>query len=319
MLGSYEGRRVFFDVIKNRSWTGPVRTLISQREARREQLFVEHRSQELGFKSLIVAELLEKASKPIADTMFILGSGSSIERLTVQQFEHIRSGISVGVNAWVLHDFIPDIYAYEPVPDENTDHYHTLSLLNREEVIEGKPLVLVLRPRTPVEDGQLMQIPGDLISRTFLYGRVAPFTRNVDVLSSDIGSLVASLSRVGADAVTVDSGASIVRMASLAVRLGIPRVVFVGVDLNTTEYFWQVNPAHLERHGLSVFGSGQTGIVHETLSSVNRAFAVTDMLRAMAEAHAAHNGGEFFVASSSSKLADQMAVYSWGDEESEVR
>ena len=313
MLGSYEGRRVFFDVIKNRSWTGPVRTLISQREARREQLFVEHRSRELGFKSLIVAELLEKASKPIADTMFILGSGSSIERLTVQQFEHIRSGISVGVNAWVLHDFIPDIYAYEPVPDDRTDHYHTLGLLNRREVVEEKPLILVLRPRTPVEDGQMAQIPKELISRTFLYGRVAPVTRNVDVLSSDLANLVTAFSKLRAEAVTLDSGASIVRMASIAVRLRIPRVVFVGVDLNTTEYFWHANPAHLERHGLSNFESGQTGLVHETLSSATRAFAVTDMLRAMGTVHSALNGGEFFVASASSRLASQMALYTWGN------
>jgi hypothetical protein len=73
-------------------------------------------------------ELRSRIGKPHADTLFILGSGASVEDLGPEYFREINSQVSVGINAWPLHHFVPDLYAFEPVPEGDSDHYRTMSL-----------------------------------------------------------------------------------------------------------------------------------------------------------------------------------------------
>jgi len=49
------------------------------------------------------------------DKLFILGTGSSINDLDKKEFESLKSknSLSIGLNGWVYHDFVPDIYSLE--------------------------------------------------------------------------------------------------------------------------------------------------------------------------------------------------------------
>ena len=50
-------------------------------------------------------------------TVFILGSGSSVKGLSKDRFDYIASnGVSIGINFWFLHEFIPDYYTVELTP-----------------------------------------------------------------------------------------------------------------------------------------------------------------------------------------------------------
>ena len=49
---------------------------------------------------------------------FLLGSGSSLLELDESHFASIESGISIGLNLWVLHDFVPDVYYFEGTGDQ---------------------------------------------------------------------------------------------------------------------------------------------------------------------------------------------------------
>lgn len=242
------------------------------------------------------------------ETFYVLGSGSSVEDLSLSEFSLISKCVSVGVNAWALHDFVPDIYSFEPVPFRNSDHFKTMSLLNRLEVFNQSSAIMFLKPRTPVEVEQLRLVPPELASRVMLYGRFQPFTRDPANLKNDF-KIIRSLAGRSLS-VLPDSGASIIRMAFLAVLLGFSRIVFVGVDLNHTEYFWERNPEHLRRRGLRHFSSGQLGPTHETLNNDTRAFGVIEMLRALRD-YGQVEGFALEVANPNSLLAEFLPVHNF--------
>ena len=289
---------------------GAIRNHISLRDARRENRTLNEIEKATGYHKLDLGEL-PGPSTTKNQTFFILGSGSSIEDLSPENFQEISEGVSVGINAWVLHDFVPTMYAYEPVEDTETDHFWTLSYLNRPEILSARPFVLVLKPRSPFELDQLNQVPASLLDRTRLYGRTAPYTRKQSNLVSDLRRAFGTLAHPGLDSVLLDSGASIVRMAHLGLKLGFRRIVFVGVDLNTTEYFWERNPSYLGRRGLRSFDSGQRGATHETLNPYSRPFPVIEMIRAFSEAMQKSGNDVFRVASQGSKLIEVIHTLRW--------
>ena len=279
----------------------------SWRDATRENRFVREVAMRLNASILEPLELRSRIGKPHADTLFILGSGASVEDLGPENFREINSQVSVGINAWPLHHFVPDLYAFEPVPEGDSDHYRTMSLLARPDILTKEPRILFLKPRTKIEVDQFFQIPVPLRSRTYLYGRFQPSTRVLRNLAADLGRLIGKLESTNFSVVP-DSGASIVRMAALGILMGFKRIVFVGVDLNNTDYFWERNPAHLARNGIEGFSSGQTRDTHETMERIKRPFIVTEMIQALATLGKSR-GVEILVASKKSELTTVVGVY----------
>ena len=55
-----------------------------------------------------------------SDTIFLLGSGPSINHLGTKEFDIIRQHNSMGFNFWFAHDFIPDLYMMQ-IPKKNPD------------------------------------------------------------------------------------------------------------------------------------------------------------------------------------------------------
>jgi len=284
-----------------------IRFWATLRDVNRENRFVLRKAMELGVGVLDYRSLRTSVGKPDADTFFILGSGASVEDLAPSDFETIRSQVSVGINAWPLHHFVPDIYTYEPVPVDDGSHYKTMSMLNRPDIIEASPRILFLKPRDDVEALQLRQIPAPLIDGTFLYGRFQPFTRSTKNLAYDLDIVLDRLERNN-DPVLPDSGASIIRMACLGILMGFRHIVFVGVDLNNTDYFWERNPAHLLEAGIEKFDHGQKSETHETMSRMTRPFVVTEMVAAI-NTRCSRKGIGLSVASEHSLLRQILPFY----------
>ena len=286
----------------------PVRRYLMWREAIAEDRFVKKIASSCGARTFDFDDMKDRLRHKGQGVFYVLGSGSSIERLSAENFETISRGVSVGINAWVLHDFVPDIYAFEPVPDRDSDHYSTMQLLNREDVLRRMPTVMFLKPRNPVEVEQLRMVPSLLQSETFLYGRFQPYTRATKNLADDFN--LASKLVLRNLSVLPDTGASIVRMAFLGLLLGFSKIVFVGVDLNHTEYFWERNPNYLKKFSLTAFASGQKEPTHETLTTNNRAFSVLDTVAALARI--AHSwGSSLEVTSPKSMLAQFLGIHKW--------
>lgn len=53
-----------------------------------------------------------------SDTIFILGSGPSINDITEQQWNVIANHDSIGFNWWFVHDFVPSFYMFQSAHDK---------------------------------------------------------------------------------------------------------------------------------------------------------------------------------------------------------
>ncbi|MEH7503779.1 hypothetical protein V7152_17490 [Neobacillus drentensis] len=62
-----------------------------------------------------------------SDTLFVLGSGSSINGYSKEQWDLIKKHDSVGFNFWLIHDFVPTFYVFEENVDKSrTDTFYKL-------------------------------------------------------------------------------------------------------------------------------------------------------------------------------------------------
>ena len=311
--------RVLRSVLELRfsSW---LRLSLALAEARAERNYLANRAAAATVRVFDAERLSNelRATKK-SDTLFILGSGASVQQLTTAQLENIGTHLSVGINNWGVHPFVPDIFALESMPHvgDGLDFERALKLLRRRDIVLARPHILVLRPRSTREFKALTSLPSRLESRVNFYGRISPATRILANLDRDLRQLLPML-LLRYPGVFVDSGASIVRMVSVALALGCSRVVFVGVDLHDTRYFWEDNPMFKftsdhprpknNQPLIATESEGQPS--HETLLVGPRPFSVLDMLRCMHNIQTAL-GLEMLVASPTSKLAEFLPIYEW--------
>jgi len=253
------------------SW---VRAGIFLREAARERARLRSVAETLGlpvFGSDVLRTL--RALKPDATTAFILGTGASAADLSDQKLEYIHSQFSIGVNQWILHPLIPDVYAYEVDPDARL-----LQALDRPEVRDNVPHLLFLKPSRHEDYSNVSYIPDFMRENSFLYSRVNIWTRKDSNIGPDFRALTRLIPLLSDPAILLDNGASVARMVGLVSLMGFERVVLVGVDLNSVAYFWHRAPALVHDASLRDFGTAQTGSSHETLTNASRPFSIDTFL-----------------------------------------
>jgi len=243
-------------------------------------------------------------------TFFILGSGASICNLTTKNLLHIKDNISVGINTWPLHPFVPDIYAFEYFREPG-NKVKTLSLaLKRKEVAEKRPYFIIKDSALYAPSEQCVKIPRYLKSRVLYYTSVPLLTRDPTMLKKAFRDFMQlhSLGLIPSYCMP-DRGASIVRLAGLGVLSGFNKIVFVGVDLNNTNYFWEEDENIIQQWHTHELSSGQTGKVHKTNDPQEKRFTVTEVLEAIEEVARTDYGISMQTASHESALTSFMRVY----------
>ena len=244
-----------------------------------------------------------QALKSDATTAFILGTGASVADLSDKTLDYIQSQFSIGVNQWILHPMVPDVYAYEVDPD-----VRLLQALDRPEVRKKSPYLLFLKPSRLKDFSNASYLPDFMRERSFLYSRVNIWTRSEANIGRDFRGITRTISRLGNPDVLLDNGASIARMIALCTLLGFRNVVLVGVDLNNVEYFWHRDPDLIARFNLGNFSSGQRGKVHETLEFSSRPFSITTFLAEINQ-DSSGTGPNIRIESAGSLLADFLEKF----------
>ena len=299
-----------------------VRKGITLREARAERVFVRRQAQNFGVRAYEPQAFRSRLKrKDTADTLFVLGSGSSIRSLTAEQFEEMRSQFSVGINNWGIHPFVADFYALESVPwvGDGKDFSRALGLLSRNDILAARPPLMVLRPSSERHLPELKDLAPAILERVFFYGRIAPSTRRLENLQADIAGVLPGLVSQH-DGVFLDSGASVIRMIGVAISLGLSRVVLTGVDLNNSDYFWENNKDYElstiryapENNQRGYWSSKSPSTPHETMRADNRPFPVTDVICALSECLLADHGLRVYASTPESALSELLPVFSWG-------
>lgn len=171
-----------------------------------------------------------------SETVFILGSGPSINSISHEEWKHIRQHDSVGFNFWMVHDFVPDFYMFQHrcesrlnILRDSYEKYKNIPFLirgtelangkfdytdERLHLLQNNPLFYVneypIMPRCAIEPLLLYKYMEALGLMDF--GRIADF---VPKFRCTLGLLV-----------------------PLSYQLGYKNIVLCGMDMQDNRHFW---------------------------------------------------------------------------------
>lgn len=292
---------------------GPFRLAITLQHARKDEAATNAMAARSGVATLRYDDL--SALRQKSDTLFILGSGLSVLELSQSEFSLIDQNCSVGLNSWALHDFVPDAYSFEEV---ESDLYEGVAsslgtALSRPEVLEKNPLVLMLRPHASTPAARLVSVPKMLRQRLRYYGRVTLVSSKVENLATDLSAILRTMAKhTVPPAITLDAGMSVSRLVTLGARAHFKKIVLVGVDLASSDYFFDGDPSFLERRGITTFDPWiDREDIHDTESRRNIVRRASVFLPALAEAVRDTFGVTVSVASPTSMLSAHLPVLDW--------
>jgi len=250
-----------------------------------------------------------------ARTLFILGSGSSINSLTKDKFEEIKGGYSIGLNAWVSHTFVPDAYSFESdsIPAPPSLEINSMSeALGKRALSHPDTMLLLLRPKSAQLLHRMVEVPQTLRDRAFMYGRQNLLSRTDWALRKDLGRfLVDRLEDFGGMPVLIDNGASVVRMIEIGLFAGFKEIVLVGIDLNSSRYFWEAPDAAADHHDMRSSFRRPKNSKHDTLETIDRPYSNFLFIKELALLAPKVFNANLYLGTEGSSLAGALPRYHW--------
>lgn len=176
------------------------------------------------------------------DILFVLGSGSSINRISSERWKVISACDSVGFNFWLYHPFVPTMYFFENI---DTFYIPTMTQAFLKVVFERA----VDYRNTPKVAMDLHKFGPTTVSdlpqtwKHALYG-VHSFVlpaRNESELAYGLSYLVRRgvFNQSDRFETLFKYCSTVTSIISLGVRLGYKKIVLCGVDLKDSRYFYQ--------------------------------------------------------------------------------
>lgn len=249
--------------------------------------------------------------KPGSKTVFVLGCGSSVTDLSSDNFDEIERGFSVGINGWVLHEFIPDVYAMEGARIKATSIAFS-EALRKKESSPKRPKIL-LHENAIYSEFERIKVPQRAHDRVFAYTSIPFMTRSVERVVVGIEGYLSDVASGKIPAMLpLGQGASLERIVSLAINAGYKDIVLVGVDLRDSVYFWEADPSLVGSVNVDDLPSGAKGQVHKTADPKHKRFTILQTLEALARAAERERGVKVWCADPRSALAEFLEVYPWG-------
>src|ERR1019366_871220 len=198
--------------------------------------------------SLPLLDALKLSPLKTSDTVFILGSGWSINDIPEKRWDVIGRHDTIGFNFWPVHAFVPRIFVFENLRTSIQQDLNSafLTIIQRRAHDYRHTVKIATEPHPQSERQLLHELP--LGFRENLYiGYTAPVTaRSEAELEAGISFLRSSGVFEAADSVEwlFKYGGSVIAGLNLAVRMNYKRIVLCGIDLGKQDYFYQ----HRERY-----------------------------------------------------------------------
>jgi hypothetical protein len=270
--------------------------------------------QALGF-SFLSTDALALLGGREQKTLFILGSGASVNRLTNEHFDVVKRNYSIGMNAWVSHSFVPNAYSFEA---DNISAPPSLEIETMSEALSHRALshpetvLLLFRPKRPDLLHRMVRVPESLKPRAFMYGRHNLLTRSNSALRKDLGPLLANrYKNLDRSPVLIDNGASVVRMIEAGLFAGFKEIVLLGIDLNSSPYFWEAADATIDHQRMRGRYHRPENAEHDTLETFDRPYSNLLFIEEMARAAAQQFGANVYIGTEGSSLSGKIRTYDW--------
>lgn len=231
-----------------------------------------------------------------SDTVFILGSGSSINAISDARWRTIARHDSFGLNFWLAHPHRPSLYAFE----FGTSVWPTFTrLAHQRPDYDGIPKLCT--NVHPMAFDFLDTLPPSWRPDVRTSWVVSTLARDTAELEGSVGYL----DEQGVFSPATGLGylfkhrATLVMLLTLAIKLRYRRIVLCGIDLNNAAYFYEDAARYPDMVG---FRSSQTGAVHATQQRHTWAMPAADVVHALHKLIMAPAGIELLVENPSSGL-----------------
>lgn len=179
---------------------------------------------------LLNIDKLKKHKK--SDKLFILGSSWSINNLTGEQWNEIKDNDSFGINNWLLTGFIPSFYMVEPDQDINI-HNKQVGLVESM-IPELKDTIVLFKDTESSRHNDFAKLYNSVNGSVF-FKRSFFCSTNEEFCKAF--KLFKALNFLKEDDVYFVR-ASVFTALYIGYLLNYKEIIFVGVDLNSVEYFY---------------------------------------------------------------------------------
>ena len=189
-------------------------------------------------------------------TIFVLGSGSSINNISGKQWEHIQKNDTIGTNYWILHDFTPSYFLFELEKGQSSrKEYFIQCLSDKKSKIKKIYFNYKYANSVDVEINNIIRGSRNVFFPDYLTipgYKLKEFQKSLDMFKKfrDIPLLSHQLSY---------KRSSITIAISICYALGFSNIVLCGVDLINTKYFYE---SEYYKKKYSGFVNNQVGQVH---------------------------------------------------------
>lgn len=240
-------------------------------------------------------------------SFFILGSGGSINSLNSKQWKHIEAGFSVGMNKWLIHDFIPDATSLE-----KNWHIEFYERLYNEERLKDSKLKYLFYPAGNVLEykGFPFQLGQAMKSKIRLHNGARHIVKSkaeLDKFHSDPAYIKKVTYKLNSGGLNYEQKGSVYRLVQFALAAGFRHIVFCGIDLNNITYFWDQTDL-LQKRGLESFMlRDQKGKIHATELKSENALPMSEVIQSLQSG--LEGRVHFETSSDQSKLAEFLSVW----------
>jgi hypothetical protein len=185
---------------------------------------------------------LDLRSLKRSDTLFILASGLSINKISPARWDAIARHDSIGFNFWPIHPFVPNMYFMEAIssnhPHEMFELFCRIARQRAKDYSSVTKVVTELRYVLPAKRfAGSKEFPGPWYTlHTFpvAASTQSEFAYGLNYLRSK--GLFDNADQIN---VVFKQASTLSSLIALAIRMQYRIIVLCGVDLNNSEYFYQ--------------------------------------------------------------------------------
>jgi hypothetical protein len=197
-----------------------------------------------GRTGLPLLETLDLTPLKSSDTVFILGSGWSINEIGDERWKVIGRHDSIAMNFWPAHAFVPGIYLFENVARSPGYElvFDALQGLLQRRTQDYRNTVKIVSELQPLDSRQLiLEIPPAFRPNLYVGYSAGVVARTQQELIAGLRYLCQKRVFAPGDRISwhFKYQGSVTAAISLAVRMNYRRIVLCGVDLGNAEYFYQ--------------------------------------------------------------------------------